>query len=117
MKARCPHGSPWYVECWPCADEVIDEHGTKVVPLFPFEIDLDRHDYVRCRDRIWPRGCGPKPEELYADCPFFSAEPIDFSHSYFARNPEPEPLTSSHWTRIVADIKRRLFGKHLRVVK
>ena len=42
MKARCPHGSPWYVECWSCADEVIAEHEDKVVELFPYAINLDR---------------------------------------------------------------------------
>ena len=65
MKARCVHGSPWYDECWSCADEVIYEHRRKVVN---FELAKNRiaHrmqgvHYQEYLVRMWPRGCEPQP--------------------------------------------------------
>ena len=65
VKARCPHGSPWYVECWSCADEVIYEHRRKVVN---FELAKNRIAHrmqgVHHQEYLvsmWPRGCEPQP--------------------------------------------------------
>jgi hypothetical protein len=121
MKARCVHGSPWYVECWSCADEVIAEHHRKVV-----NFDLARNRIAHRMQgvhhqeylvRMWPRGCEPQPlppgVHEFDGVPFFSS----------AQGPTTtfdmttEPLTLASFLRTRTDIWRRLFGRHLRSVK
>ena len=113
VKARCPHGSPWYVECWSCADEVIAEHEDKVVELFPYAINLNRPPRVKLRKRMFPRGCEP-PDEPFADCPFFSATPGPTTTFDFSKC---EPLTPESFLRARTQWFQTLFGRHLTSVK
>lgn len=126
MKARCPHGSPWFVECWPCADEVIVEHNRKVVNfreayndrLFRTGVGDGFYPTVE-HSYYWPRGCGPVPPppgvHEFDGVSFFSSAHEQPQVPF--EMPEPQPLTIASFLRVRTDIWRRLFGRHLRSVK
>lgn len=46
MKARCPHGSPWFAECPWCANEFVNRPHRQLLLTFPVWRNMTEADAI-----------------------------------------------------------------------